>query len=76
MLRSTTGAHIATHTETDSFVDALRQAMMKGENIERLFAVWEQNVSMVRTLSSSRKAESRQEPHLAFEGLRDRLCTA
>jgi Rad52/22 family double-strand break repair protein len=38
------------------FVRSLKEAMTEARNIERLFEIWEQNVTTVRTLNASRQA--------------------
>jgi DNA recombination protein Rad52 len=53
ILRSTAGAANGTFDAPDGFVIALRRAMTGAQNIESLFAVWEQNIATVRALNHS-----------------------
>jgi DNA recombination protein Rad52 len=55
MLRSAAGDGTATFYNPDRFGEALCQAMTKVESIEILFAVWEQNLATLRSLSYSLK---------------------
>jgi DNA recombination protein Rad52 len=55
VLRSSAGEPTTTFDNSDGFCNALRQAMTNAESIELLFAVWEQNLATVRSLSYSLK---------------------
>jgi hypothetical protein len=55
MLRSAAGDGTATFDNPDRFGEALCQAMTKAESIEILFAVWEQNLATLRSLSYNLK---------------------
>ena len=50
MLRSATGTPGATFEKAHDFVEALRKAMSDVQDIELLYAIWEQNVETVRAL--------------------------
>jgi DNA recombination protein Rad52 len=58
MLRSATGAAGASFEKANDFVEALRKAMSEAQDIERLFAIWEQNVETVRALNKRLKQEA------------------
>jgi hypothetical protein len=58
MLRSASGANEATFDKPSEFAGALRKAMTEADDIEVLFAVWEQNVDTVRALNRSLKQEA------------------
>jgi hypothetical protein len=64
VLRSATGAPGATFERANGFVDALRQAMRDAQNIERLYAIWEQNVETVRALNRCRTQNGTVAPKL------------
>src|SRR5262249_34173531 len=51
VLRSASGASLKTLQKPDEFAAALRKAMSDAQDIELLFAIWEQNVETVRTLN-------------------------
>lgn len=53
MLRLATGTLAGSFDTPDAFATALRGALTKAEDIERLFGVWEQNVATVRALNRS-----------------------
>ena len=51
VLRSATGSPQASLAKADEFAAALRKAMSDAQDIELLFAIWEQNVETVRALN-------------------------
>jgi hypothetical protein len=55
VLRSATGAPHASFERSDGFVQALRTAMSDAQDIEILYAIWEQNVDTVRALNKCLK---------------------
>jgi DNA recombination protein Rad52 len=55
ILRSATGASKGTFAELGRFDTALRSTMTDAQNIEVLFAIWEQNIATVRALSHALK---------------------
>ena len=57
VLHSTSGAEEASFDMPSEFAGALRNAMTKANDIELLFAIWEQNVETVRSLNRSLKQE-------------------
>ena len=57
MLRSASGADEASFDKPSEFAGALRKAMSEADDIELLFAIWEQNVDTVRALNRSLKQE-------------------
>jgi hypothetical protein len=57
MLRSASGAEEASFDKPSEFAGALRKAMSETNDIELLFAIWEQNVDTVRALNRSLKQE-------------------
>jgi hypothetical protein len=57
VLRSATSAEEARFDKPSEFAAALRNAMTEADDIEVLFAVWEQNVDTVRALNRSLKQE-------------------
>ena len=57
VLRSATGAEEASFDKPSEFAGALRKAMTEADDIELLFAIWEQNVDTVRALNRSLKQE-------------------
>ena len=57
MLRSAAGGEEASFDQPSEFVGALRKAMSEANDIELLFAIWEQNVDTVRALNRSLKQE-------------------
>ncbi len=57
VLRSTSGAEEASFDLPSEFAGALRNAMTEANDIELLFAIWEQNVETVRALNRSLKQE-------------------
>jgi Rad52/22 family double-strand break repair protein len=57
VLRSASGAEEASSDKPSEFAGALRQAMSEANDIELLFAIWEQNVDTVRALNRSLKQE-------------------
>jgi hypothetical protein len=65
MLRSATGTPEASFDKPDSFADALREAMGDAQDIELLFAIWEQNVDTVRSLNKSLKQGSASKAGIA-----------
>ena len=58
VLRSASGAEEASYDKPSEFADALRTAMTESRDIELLFAVWEQNVDIVRALNRSLKQDA------------------
>jgi len=57
VLHSTSGAEEASFDMPSEFAGALGNAMTKANDIEVLFAIWEQNVETVRSLNRSLKQE-------------------
>ena len=57
ILRSVTGVPTGTFVELNDFDKALRSAMSEAQNIELLFAIWEQNIATVRALSYALKQQ-------------------
>jgi hypothetical protein len=57
ILRSASGAEEASFDKPSEFAEALRKAMSEANDIELLFAIWEQNVDTVRTLNRSLRQE-------------------
>ena len=57
VLRSATGGDEASFDKPSEFAGALRKAMTEANDIELLFAIWEQNVETVRALNRSLKQE-------------------
>ena len=55
MIRSAAGAIKGSFDKPADFVKALREAMTKAHDIERIFEIWEQNVATVRELNASRQ---------------------
>ena len=55
MLRSATGSPQTSLEKPDEFAAALRKAMSDAQDIELLFAIWEQNVETVRALNRACK---------------------
>ena len=55
VLRSSTGASIASHENPNDFVEALRLAMSEAHDIELLYDVWEQNIETVRAVHRNSK---------------------
>ena len=58
VLRSASGADEASFDRPSEFAAALRKAMSEAQDIELLFAIWEQNVETVRALNRSLKQGS------------------
>jgi len=67
VLRSAEGKCLATCQEPKAFVEALRRAMAEASNIERLFAVWEQNLATVRLLHQHLKHQGGPNADVALE---------
>ena len=67
VLRSADGERLATCQEPKDFVEALRRAMAEASNIERLFAVWEQNLATVRLLHQHLKHQGGPNADVALE---------
>ncbi len=67
VLRSAEGKPLATHQKPKAFVEALRRAMAEAPNIERLFAVWEQNLATVRLLHQHLKHQGGPNADVALE---------
>ena len=57
VLRSASGAEEASFDKPSEFAGALRKAMTEANDIELLFAIWEQNVETVRALNRSLKQD-------------------
>ena len=57
VLHSPAGAEEASFDQPSEFAGALRKAMSEANDIELLFAIWEQNVETVRALNRSLKRE-------------------
>jgi hypothetical protein len=68
MLRSATGAKEASFDKPSEFAGALRRAMTEANDIELLFAIWEQNVETLRALNRSLKQD-----HLPKSGIAPQL---
>ena len=51
VLRSPTGAEEASFNNPSEFAGVLRSAMTQADDIELLFAIWEENVDTVRALN-------------------------
>jgi hypothetical protein len=58
VLRSVSGALQTTLKTPIEFAAALRKTMSDAQDIEVLFAIWEQNVETVRAINRSSKNES------------------
>ena len=58
IIRSATGAEEASFDKPSEFAGALHKAMSEANDIELLFAVWEQNVDTVRALNRSLKQDA------------------
>ena len=58
IIRSATGAEEASFDKPSEFAGALRNVMTETDDIELLFAIWEQNVDTVRALNRSLKQEA------------------
>ena len=58
VLRSPTGAEEASFDKPSEFAGALREAMSEANDIELLFAIWEQNVDTARALNRSLKQDA------------------
>jgi hypothetical protein len=56
-LRSASGVEKASFDKPSEFAGALRQSMSEANDIELLFAIWEQNVDTVRALNKSLKQD-------------------
>ena len=70
VLRSVTGAEEASFDKPSEFAGALRKAMTAANDIELLFAIWEQNVDTVRALNRSLKQDQ-----LAKSGIAPQLVS-
>ena len=57
VLRSAIGDEEASFDKPSEFAGALRKAMTEAQDIELLFAIWEQNVETVRALNRSLKQD-------------------
>ncbi len=55
ILRSASGAEEASYDKPSEFATALRKVMSEAQDIELLFAIWEQNVEIVRAINRSLK---------------------
>ena len=58
LLHSASGTDEASFDKASEFAEALRKAMTEANDIELLFAVWEQNVETVRALNRSLKQDA------------------
>jgi len=58
VFRSASGADETSFDKPSEFAGALRNAMTEANDIELLFAIWEQNVDTVRALNRSLKQEA------------------
>jgi DNA recombination protein Rad52 len=58
MLRSATGVPGASFEKANDFAEALRKAMSDAQDMELLFAIWEQNVETVRALNRRLKQDA------------------
>jgi hypothetical protein len=58
VLRSAPGVEKASFDKPSEFAGALRKAMTEANDIELLFAIWEQNVDTVRALNRSLKQDA------------------
>jgi len=56
ILRSCSGAVVASHDEESDFIESLRLAMIEAGDIEHLYDVWEQNIETLRAIHRSSKA--------------------
>jgi Rad52/22 family double-strand break repair protein len=68
LLRSASGAEVASFDKPSGFAEALRNALTEACDIELLFAIWEHNVDTVRALNRSLKQD-----HLARSGIAPQL---
>jgi hypothetical protein len=68
MVYSPAGAEEASFDRPSEFADALRKAMSEANDIEILFAIWEQNVDTVRALNKHLKQD-----HLSKSGVAPQL---
>ena len=57
ILRSASGAEETSFDKPSDFAGALRKVMSEAQDIEILFAIWEQNVDTVRSLNRSLKQD-------------------
>ena len=57
ILRAASGTDQATFEKPSEFAAALRTAMSEAQDIELLFAIWEQNVETVRAISRAMKQD-------------------
>ena len=62
VLRSASGAEEGSFDKPSEFAAALRKSMSEANDIELLFALWEQNVETVRALNRSLKQEQLPSP--------------
>jgi len=58
ILRSATGVVAESFDKADEFAEGLRKAMREAQDIELLFAIWEQNVETVRALNKCLKQDA------------------
>jgi hypothetical protein len=58
VLRAATGSPEKTYETSDAFAVELRKAMDNAEDIEALFAVWEQNVETVRAINRHLRSQA------------------
>jgi DNA recombination protein Rad52 len=58
ILRSATGVVAESFDKADEFAEGLREAMREAQDIELLFAIWEQNVETVRDLNKCLKQDA------------------
>jgi Rad52/22 family double-strand break repair protein len=64
ILRSSSGAAVASYDKESEFIESLRLAMTNAGDIERLYEVWEQNIETLRAIHRSSKAQSSVVPEL------------
>lgn len=65
VLHGDDGKDVATYYKPEKFVEALRRTMSSAPDIERLFAVWEQNLDMVRMLNRCLKRQGQDTSDVA-----------
>ena len=65
VLRSSTGVSLASFDSPSGFGEALRKALGDAEDIERLFAIWEQNVETVRGINKHLRQDGLPRPGIA-----------
>jgi Rad52/22 family double-strand break repair protein len=65
VLQSTSGSDVISFDKPSEFASALRKLMSEAQDIEILFAIWEQNVETVRALNRSLRQDSLRRSGLA-----------